>query len=357
MMWLKNEEKIKSVFKNSLSLCLSVLAIFCALRYSKACSDGVIAGLSLCVTTLVPSLFIFMVIAQYISTRKAIAFISVPLGKIVEKTLNLPKESVSVLILSLIGGYPIGARCVATLYECGKLNHEQARKLSLIAVSSGPGFVINFVGSALLQNKSAGVIVLASELVAFFVVALLVGRFVKVNNESVVVKENRQSTDIVASVESACKGCINMCALVIAFTALVYLCDEVFRNYPSLCKVLSSILEVTTACTILADKYPLYIISAIIGFGGICVHAQVFSALENITINKLLFFLCRTIQGITAGTVTYILLILFPQSAQVFSSVESAKVGTTTSLAGSVMLVLTAICFLNSISKTKLLRR
>ena len=356
-MWLKNEEKIKSIFENSLALCLSVVAIFCALKYSKVCSNGVIAGLSLCVTTLVPSLFIFMVIAQYISGSQAISVISKPFEKIVKKTLNLPKESVSVLILSLIGGYPIGARCVATLFEGGEISRDQAKKLSIIAVSSGPGFVLNFVGSALLQNKKAGVILLVSQIAAFFVVAILVGIFVKTNDESVVVSSNRQSIDIVTSVENGCKGCINMCALVIAFTALVYLCDESFKNYPSLCKILSAVLEVTTACTRLANEYPLYILSAVIGFGGICVHAQVFSALKNISVNKCLFFLFRIIQGITAGTTTYILLILFPQCAEVFSSVESTKAGNSSSLAGSVMLILTAICFLNSINKTKLSRR
>lgn len=357
MMWFKNEEKLKNYINNLSALCISVVAIFCALKYSKACSNGVIAGLSLCVTTLVPSLFIFMVIAQYISGSNTIAVISKPFEKIVSKTLNLPKESVSVMLLSLIGGYPIGARCLSALYESGELSQEQAKKLSLIAVSSGPGFVINFVGSALLQNKSAGVILLVSQIMAFFVVAIFVGRFVKVNDENVAVSISHQKTDIVTSVEKGCKGCINMCALVISFTALLYLCDEVFKNHSSLCKALSATLEVTTACTRLVGEYPLYIISAVIGFGGICVHTQVFSALNNIRINKVLFFLFRIIQGITAGTTTYILLILFPQSAQVFSSVESTKAGTGAPLAGSAMLILTAICFLNSISKSKISRR
>ncbi len=357
MMWLKNGEKIKNYFNNTSALCLSVVAIYCALKYSKSCSDGVIAGINLCVTTLVPSLFIFMVIAQYVSGNQVITFASKPFERIVTKALRLPKESISVLMLSLIGGYPIGARCIATLYENGELSHDQAKKISLIAVSSGPGFLINFVGSTLLQNKKAGVILLISQIIAFFVTAILVGRFVKANDESVVIREQPKSANIVTSVENGCKACINMCALVIAFTAIVYLCDEIFKDYPLLTLVLSATLEVTTACTRLAEKFPLYSLSAVIGFGGLSVHAQVFSALKNIGINKYLFFLFRIIQGITAGVVTYILLILFPQSVQVFSSIERVKSGIGTTLSGSVMLILTAICFLNSISKAKLSRR
>lgn len=356
MIWIKNQETIKKNIRIFISLTLTCVAIFCALRYSKECSQGVLRGLGFCVTVLVPSLFMFMIIASYISNSAVAEIISKPFAVVTQKALHLPKESASVIILSLIGGYPIGARCVESLYESKGLSEAQAKKLSLIAVSSGPGFVINFVGFALLNSKKAGIILFVSQLVGFFATAFFTGRLIKTDSESVVVKKESNG-GFVKAVEKGCKATIDMCAMVIAFSVIISIIDEVLKKYPLLCDILTGVLEVTTACNRLCLKYPLYIISFVIGFGGLCVHAQIFSALKNLRINKVLFFAFRIIQGITAGLTTYILLILFPISVTVFSSVENTKPSIGTSLIGMVALMLTAVCFLNSISKIELKRR
>lgn len=356
MIWIKNQETIKKNLRILSTLTLTCLAIYCAIRYSKECSQGVLKGISFCVTILVPSLFVFMIIASFISNSVVSGIISKPFCRITEKALGLPKESASVIILSLIGGYPIGARCVESLFESNGLTEAQAKKLSLIAVSSGPGFVINFVGSALLNSKEAGLILFVSQIVGFFTVAFLVGRFIKTDSKSVVIKQQNKGS-FVNAVEKGCKATIDMCAMVIAFSVITAVINEVLKYYPMLCDLLTGILEVTTACNLFSLKYPLYVTSLVIGFGGVCVHAQIFSALNNVKINKMLFFLFRIIQGITAGLTTYILLILFPVSVTVFSSVENTKPTTGTSLVGMVALILTAVCFLNSLSKINLKRR
>lgn len=357
MLWIKNQDKIKKIISSFWSVVLTISCIFCAIKFSSECRDGIIRGLSFCVTILIPSLFIFMVIAQYVANSKTATILGKIFSPITTSLLKLPKESSSVLILSLIGGYPIGARCISSLYQNGSINEAQAKKLSLIAVNSGPGFVLNFVGSALLKNEKAGAILLFSQVIAFFIVALIVGRFYKIKDESIATRQSKNKSNIVEAVESGCKATINMCAMVIAFSAVISVCDSVLKDFPTLCDAVACILEVTTACNRMCGKYPLHLISFAIGFSGICVHFQIYSALKSIRINKLLFFLIRILQGITASITTYILLILFPITSEVFSTVEKAQPSTTAPIWGCCALILTAVCFLNSLSNAKLKRR
>ena len=58
--------------------------------------------------------------------------------------------------------------------------------------------------------------------------------------------------------------------------------------------------------------------------------------------NKLLFFLIRILQGIISATVTYILLIFIEPKVSVFSSTRDVVWGNSTTVWGSVALMLTA---------------
>jgi hypothetical protein len=119
----------------------------------KECKNGIVNGLIICVSNLVPSLFLYMILASYISGSKISLYIGAILGKPVTKLLKLPKSSASAILLSLIGGYPVGAKCVANAYKNNLLTKSQAKKLSLITVCSGTGFTLNFVGLSLYNNK------------------------------------------------------------------------------------------------------------------------------------------------------------------------------------------------------------
>lgn len=357
MMWLQNWDVYKTRIKTIISIFLTIFAIYCAIHYSKECSDGVTQGLELCMTVLVPSLFVFMVIASYSADSLLFTFLNKLLQKPVYLFFKLEKECAGVLILSLLGGYPVGAKCIATLYKSGNISKNQAQKLSLIAVCSGPGFVLNFVGNALLNNKLSGAILFISQLIGFFTVAFVFGRLIKVKDENIDASSLNKKPSIVDAVSSASKATLNMCAMVVAFSALLNVLNSVFQSYEKLNDISALILEITLACNKLSTQYPLYIISFAIGFSGLCVHFQIFSILKEIEINKILFFFARIIQGITSAFATYILLILFPTASKVFSTVESTTPTVSTTATGAVLLVLTAVCFLNSLSFTKYKRR
>ena len=358
MIKIINSKNIKNKAK-AVMPCLIITAIFSGLFiYSKECKNGIVNGLIICVSNLVPSLFLYMILASYISGSKISLYIGAILGKPVTKLLKLPKSSASAILLSLIGGYPVGAKCVANAYKNNLLTKSQAKKLSLITVSSGTGFTLNFVALSLYNNKKIGIILLVSQILAYIITATLICVFVKCD-DSIEVSNNRQikHTDFTSAVFDGCVATLNMCAMVIVFSALVCVCEKILHNTPHIKDIIILTLEVTTACTKLYTKYPIYAISFAMGFSGLCIHFQIFSILKDIGINKMLFFFFRIIQGICSACLTYILLIFFPVTVDVFSSVDITTPEFSSTVTGGMALILTSVCFLNSINISNLKRR
>ena len=142
--------------KQLLYLPIAAVGIYCAIRYSEECTRGITQGISFCIGVLIPSLYLFMVIAAFIVRSNPAVVLTKPLKRVSQVLFGLPAVSLSAILLAVLGGYPIGGRCVKALYEQNILTQKQAQKTAYIAVAAGPGFVVNYVGLALLNSKKTG---------------------------------------------------------------------------------------------------------------------------------------------------------------------------------------------------------
>lgn len=326
-----------------------IVMIYCAVNYNTQLTQGVKNGLVMCTTNLIPSLFVFLVISSYITSGRCADAISRLLDTPSQKALKMSGTCVSVLLISMIGGYPVGAACIKTLYESKRISKEQAKKLSMMSVCSGVGFVTSYVANTLIKDRTITTIIFASVIISYIFVCIMCHIFIKTDCTSETIIPIQNNIGVVKAVENACKATINMCAMVMLFSAIICVLNDILSSHSLMCDAICMLLEVCTACTISTSQYPLYITSFVIGFGGICVHFQIFSLLKEIEMNKLLFFLIRILQGIISATVTYILLIFIEPKVSVFSSTRDVVWGNSTTVWGSVALMLTAVCFLNSI--------
>ena len=346
--------KVKELFqiRKIIPLIITAAGIWLSLRFSKECSRGIFNGILFCLEVLVPSLFTFMVIAAYAVKSGAAAALSKRCGRLTKALFGLPSPALSVIILSMIGGYPVGARCAEMMYEEGQLSSKQAEKSVYIAVCAGPGFLINFVGSALLGSTDAGILLLCAEIISVILTGIIAGRTVKCGfEEAYTVKKDNHSNLLVASVGDASSATFRMCSMVIICSALIEIIAAVSHD-KTLTDISAAVIEITTGCGMMCGRYPLAKIAFFIGFGGLSVHLQIFAALDKVHINKALFFLFRIIQGIICMASAYILLMIFPLEVSVFNSAEvgltAAKSAT---LVGSAALVLCSLCFLGTINK------
>lgn len=302
------------LFKNiSLLLIFIILSYYLILKGS-AISFGVKSGLALCSNILVPSLFLFTVLSIYILKSGAIYYIGERLSKISLKILGVNGCELSVFIISLIGGYPIGAKLINELYLDGRISKKRAIKLLYCSVNGGPSFIVYTVGGLILKNKTLGLIFLLSNTITsiFFLIVL----FAKREKNKLTVKDiyspTSLSDSLVISVEQTSKMFLNICGWVILFSGITELINSICKN-PILSNIAKLFLEITVAITSAPQiGVKVYLYSFLISFGGFSTICQVKSACKSINPNTLFLTLSRFVHGIFASGLTLTFLSLFP---------------------------------------------
>ena len=329
-----------------------------ALRFSGECSKGAENGIRLCLSTLVPSLFPFMVLASYITESGLAKKIGRHLSWLTKPLFGLNGSFASAIILSLVGGYPVGAKSINSLYKKGVASESDCKKASLFLVCSGPGFLINFVGTQIYVSEKIGLILFGSQCISVFIIGFVL-KFVyrnKSNNNSnneILFDTSQKGDALVKSVLDGAKGMFAICAFVVLFSAFT----EIFCSHitdENIQKPFLILTEVCGAVTAVSKDLPVEVVAFSAGFGGLCVHFQIFSALGDIKTNKLLFFFCRILQGLVTALFTHFGIKIFSVTTDVFSTatVENFSFFGGTAISGAALLF-TALCFIYSLKNYK----
>lgn len=314
------------------ALLAAVLAAACALLIFPAqAAQGAKNGVDYSLNILVPSLYPFMVLSVFVVKSGLAEKIGTVLERPTQALFRLPGGAAASVLMSAIGGFPSGARSTAALYEAGIVTRAQAERMMCFCVNAGPSFVITAVGVGFLQNAQAGAILFASQITSFLIMGILSGIFSGTKEEARSRQKKKPPVGtaqaLIESASDAAYSTLMMCCLVILFAAMINLLRMAVKA-PKLSVVLSALLEVTGGCADLSRfGAPLWVIAFAIGWSGVCVHFQVLSCLGGLQIRKMRFVLCRLLQGAISAAVCFGLTVLFPQSAETFSSFSGPVYG------------------------------
>lgn len=334
------------------------LLCIAALLFSKECSKGAENGIGLCLSTLVPSLFPFMVLASYITESGLAEKIGRHLSWLTKPLFGLDGCFASAILLSVTGGYPVGAKSVNSLYKKGVASESECKRASLFLVCSGPGFLVNFIGTQLYSSIEIGFIIFAAQCISVLILGFAL-KFVYRNksddnsNVEILLNTPQKGDALVKSVLDGARGMFAICAFVVLFSAFT----EIFCSHiadENIQKPFLILTEVCGAVTAISKDLPIEVVAFSAGFGGLCVHFQIFSALGDIKVNKLLFFVCRILQGLITALFTHFEIKLFSVTTGVFSTstVENFSFFGGTVLSGAALLF-SALCFIYSLKNYK----
>lgn len=140
-----------------------LLAMVFLILDSRCAADSARDALFLCAQTLIPSLFPLFVLGGMLVP--ALAQIRIP-G--LSRILGFPE---GYFLLGLLGGYPLGAACIARAAERGDLRAEDAERITGLCSLCGPGFLFGVVGT--LLSPGAAAVVFALQLEAALLTAAL----------------------------------------------------------------------------------------------------------------------------------------------------------------------------------------
>lgn len=341
------------------SICVTAVFLavcVCLLIMPRASAAGAKNGLEYSFGVLIPSLFPFMFLSNFAVEYGISQRLAPLLGKITEKLFYLPGEAGVTILLSFIGGFPVGAGGINALVRQNKITQNQAKRMLCFCVNSGPAFMISVIGVQLYNSISLGIILLISQITASTAVGIITGIIARKNEP---IQKSRASdknarrdfaSSFISSCTDTCKSTVNLCALVILFSTLSGIISFGFNlSEDSLIySAVNSLLEVTSGCNALADdNAPLFLMAMAVGWSGISVHFQIFSAANNVSINKPVFWIFRLINGALSAAIAFILSHFIIQDCKVFSNISetSAELSSGT-FYGSLALFVASILFL-----------
>lgn len=362
-------KKPKSIF----FVFITTIFVIKIIQIPESASKGATQGIKFCLEMLIPSLFIFMFLSAFIVNSGISQKFEKLFSFITNFLFYLPGCTLPVIILSLIGGYPVGAKGAKTLFLKNEINEEQLNRLMYFAVNAGPAFTINIIGGFLTKNYLFGKILFASQIILSLLIALICGlicrirktRFYKKNSYNN--KKNICLSDaLISSCEETSKTMINMCSLIILFCIII----EVIQNLNSYNlltsklnlidislstakSVTASILEITSGCYMASNlNAPPAVIAFAVGYGGICAHFQIKHILNDTNFNYLKFCIVRFLNGIATVFLTSFLLNNLPEKYQnVFSTLNHpVLLSNSATKLGSIVLICFCIYFIFSVN-------
>lgn len=252
---------------------------------SKTALAGAAQGLELCLRTVIPSLFPFILLSNLLTG--ALSGMSFSLLRPAAKLFGIPKGAESLLLPAFLGGYPVGAQCIGAAHVSGQLSKEDAERLLTFCSNAGPSFLFGITG-AMLPSFWMPWALWGIQILSALLVSVLFSCRAAASTAKLKPKENQSVMSSAVSVMGS------VCGWVIIFRVLIAFLDRwILWLLPVEGKVaVMGILELSNGCCALGEieSIPLRFVlcSGLLSFGGLCVTMQTISVTQGLSIRNYL---------------------------------------------------------------------
>ena len=307
------KEKIFNICIIIISLfVLSQLLIKKAIIYS-----SILYALNIWVNNLIPALFPFFIISDILINYNITEYIPKTIRNICKSIFNINDNMLTVLILSMLSGFPSNARNTRTLYDKGLITLEEANHILIFSHFANPVFILTTVAVFFFNNQKVGVILLITHYFSNFILGICFRNKIKLSNNSyaLIDKSNNFGNVFIASIKKAIDTILLICGILTIFLMLSSIVINVFSFNSYNAMLIKGIFEITIGIEALSKLSismlsKTVIASAFLAFGGISVHVQVLSQITGTKIKYIYFFLGRLYQMIISGVLTYIVCLI-----------------------------------------------
>lgn len=288
----------------------------------KKFTSGTISGLKLFFFSVLPGLFPFMLLTKLLTELGTMFKFCGKLDKFSYKVFGTPGISIYAFLMSIISGYPIGAKIISDLYDKNLIDEQDAKRMSIFCTTSGPIFVIGTVGAIMFNNIVFGIILYASHILSSLLLGIGFNLIFRKKEKS----ETSKKEVCFVKKENIVSGCvnetINSLFIVGAYITIFYLIAELFDIFKifdlfsvalsplfSLFHINNSyiqglsygIMEVTRGVktlSVFGDRISLVLASGILSFSGLSIIFQSMAFLKKTKIKTHSFILAKLVHFI-----------------------------------------------------------
>lgn len=240
-----------------------------------------------------PSLFMFFILTKLLmqmnGSFKMFGFLDKPF----KKMYGVNKYGGYVFLMSILSGYPIGAKLTSEFYEQGLISQSEARRMLSFTSTSGPMFVVGSVAIKMFNNVKLGIVVFNCHILSSLINGFLY-RKTEVSDTTI----TPLPTDKTATKQTLNDIMLNSIISLLMVGGYIALCfcllegllhnqigsainsflTQTFGN-DFLTPIISGIVEVTNGCVSLSSiggnlRVVCVILTCLISFGGLSIHLQ-----------------------------------------------------------------------------------
>lgn len=253
-------------------------------------SNTIITSFYIWFNTLVPSMLPMFILSDILINYNFISFIPDKITNIISKIFNISKEAVLVLFISLIAGFPSNGTAIKTSYDLKLISKGEASHLLLFAHFANPLFILQTIGIFYLKNNSFGIIILISHVLSAFLIGVILRNKNHPTKDNYISKNNKSqsfTTIFSSSIKKSINTLLMVSGTVTSFLIISTLICHIFDLNVYLETFVKSTLEMTMGLSslsnlLIGDIYKVVLSTAIISFGGLSIHLQVASVIDDI---------------------------------------------------------------------------
>ena len=240
-----------------------------------------------------PSLFMFFILTKILMQMDSSFKVFGALDKPFDKLCGVKKYGGYVFLMSVLSGYPIGAKLTSELYENGLVTSDEASRMLSFTSTSGPMFVVGSVASKMFGNVKLGIVVFVCHILS----ALINGIFYR-NVKNPTQSKRQQTNNISPSKQTLNDIVLNSIISLLMVGGYIALCfcllesvlhsgigaainNGITRAFGVnlVAPIVAGMLEVTNGCVALGQlalsaRTLCIILTCLTTFGGLSIHLQ-----------------------------------------------------------------------------------
>ncbi len=318
----------------------------CLVLFPKAGVEVARDAISVCVNSVIPSLFPYLVCSGFLSASGFAAIFSRYLSPVMKPLFCVPGSGAIALVLGTVSGYPIGAVCAADLYASGECTKAHAEKLIAFCNNSGPLFIMSVVGCGYLQSPHLGRLLYISHAMSAILVGIILRTYSfrtdpvqKALPKSALVGPKNILRIFGGVMDNSVFSIFKICGFVVFFSVFA-------ASLPKtpLSPYIHGFLEITGGVKSLISldmdfTLKMSLVSFFIAFSGISVLFQVGAIAAKYGLSLKLYVLGKALQGVFSAILTAIMVSKLPETVDVFQNSTAAPPTIAESLISSVIML------------------
>lgn len=282
----------------------SYLGIFC---FPKVMINSSINALLIFREKLFPSIFPFFVLSFLFINMGYPLILNKYFKNITRKVFHLSENTSFILLMSIISGFPSGAKYIVKDYNNNYITKEEGNQLLLFTHFANPLFVLGTCG-ILLNSKRLAYKILICQLFANIILGILVRpKEITISPKKEVVSTTTPSLISILpdAINEAMEVLIFMLGSITIFQFFTN-CFLLFTNETVFFKtIFTGIMDLTSGINLvptlsISIELKALLMLIFITFGSLSVHLQVINAIKNTNLSYTNFFIGRILESIIA---------------------------------------------------------